>query len=41
MYLSSFSRWTLRLFTAAVLVVLYAPILYVARLLVNTAKTTA
>jgi len=41
MYLSSFSRWMLRLFTAAVLVVLYAPILYVARLSVNTAKNYA
>jgi putative spermidine/putrescine transport system permease protein len=40
-YLSSFSRWTLRLFTAAVLVVLYAPILYVARLSVNEAKNYA
>jgi putative spermidine/putrescine transport system permease protein len=41
MYLSSFSRWMLRLFTAAVLVVLYAPILYVARLSVNKAKNYA
>jgi putative spermidine/putrescine transport system permease protein len=41
MYLSSFSRWMLRLFTAAVLVVLYAPILYVARLSVNEAKNYA
>lgn len=41
MYLSSLARWTLRLFTALVLVVLYAPILYVARLSVNTARNYA
>ena len=41
MYLSSFSRWALRLFTALVLVVLYAPIAYVARLSVNTSKDYA
>ena len=41
MYLSSFSRWALRLVTAAVLVVLYAPIVYVARLSVNTSSNYA
>jgi putative spermidine/putrescine transport system permease protein len=41
MYLSSFSRWVLRVFTALVLAILYAPILYVARLSVNTAKNYA
>ena len=41
MYLSSFSRWMLRGFTALVLVVLYAPIVYVARLSVNTARNYA
>src|SRR3954470_21658216 len=41
MYLSSFSRWTLRFVTMAVLVVLYAPIVYVARLSVNKAKNYA
>jgi putative spermidine/putrescine transport system permease protein len=40
-YLSSFSRWTLRLFAALILVVLYAPIVYVARLSVNTASNYA
>jgi len=40
-YLSSFARWTLRLFAAAVLVVLYAPIVYVARLSVNRASNYA
>lgn len=41
MYLSSFSRWMLRGFTALVLVVLYAPIVYVARLSVNKAHNYA
>ena len=41
MYLSSFCRWALRTFTALVLVVLYAPIAYVARLSVNTSKDYA
>src|SRR3954452_21431479 len=41
MYLSSFSRWVLRIITAAVLVVLYAPIVYVARLSVNTSSNYA
>ncbi|MEP6623575.1 MAG: ABC transporter permease [Acidimicrobiia bacterium] len=41
MYLSSFSRWVLRAITAAVLVVLYAPIVYVARLSVNTSRNYA
>lgn len=41
MYLSSFSRWMLRGFTALVLFVLYAPIVYVARLSVNTARNYA
>jgi putative spermidine/putrescine transport system permease protein len=40
-YLSTFSRWMLRLVTALVLVVLYAPILYVARLSVNEARDYA
>jgi len=41
MYLSTFSRWTLRIVTALTLVVLYAPIAYVARLSVNTASNYA
>ena len=41
MYLSSLARWMLRGFTALVLVVLYAPIVYVARLSVNTSKNYA
>lgn len=41
MYLSSFSRWMLRGFTALVLVALYAPIAYVARLSMNTSKNYA
>ena len=41
MYLSPLSRWVLRCFTALVLVVLYAPIVYVARLSVNTSSNYA
>ena len=41
MYLSRPARWMLRGCCALVLVVLYAPILYVARLSVNTAKNYA
>src|SRR3954468_13285765 len=41
MYLSHPARFLLRAFCAVVLVVLYAPILYVARLSVNTAKNYA
>jgi putative spermidine/putrescine transport system permease protein len=41
MYLSSWARWGLRGFCGLVLVVLYFPILYVARLSVNTAKNYA
>ena len=41
MYLSVRARWVLRAFCALVLVVLYAPILYVARLSVNTATNYA
>lgn len=41
MYLSSAARWALRAFTALVLIVLYAPIVYVARLSVNTARNYA
>jgi putative spermidine/putrescine transport system permease protein len=41
MYLSSGARWSLRACCALVLVVLYAPIVYVARLSVNTGKTYA
>jgi putative spermidine/putrescine transport system permease protein len=41
MYLSRRARLMLRLFCAAVLVVLYAPIVYVARLSVNTARNFA
>lgn len=41
MYISHSMRWVLRAICAAVLVVLYAPILYVARLSVNTATNYA
>ena len=41
MYLSQAARWVLRGLCALVLVVLYAPILYVARLSVNTASNYA
>ncbi len=41
MYLSRPARWCLRIWCALVLVVLYAPIVYVARLSVNTAKNFA
>ena len=41
MYLSRRARVLLRVFTGLILVVLYAPILYVARLSVNTAKNYA
>ena len=41
MYLSRRARLFLRLWCAAVLVVLYAPILYVARLSLNTAQNFA
>ena len=41
MYLSSLARWMLRIITGLVLVVLYAPIAYVARLSVNTSKNYA
>src|SRR3954465_5845965 len=41
MYLSTFSRWMLRLVADTVLVVLYAPIVYVARLSVNEARDYA
>jgi putative spermidine/putrescine transport system permease protein len=40
-YLSLVARWTLRIFCALVLAVLYAPIVYVARLSVNTAENYA
>jgi putative spermidine/putrescine transport system permease protein len=40
-YLSQWSRWALRGFCALVLLVLYAPIAYVARLSVNTAQNYA
>lgn len=41
MYLSRATRWTLGAVTACTLLVLYAPIVYVARLSVNTAKNFA
>jgi putative spermidine/putrescine transport system permease protein len=41
MYLSRRARMALRIFTTLVLVVLYAPLLYVARLSVNTAQSYA
>jgi putative spermidine/putrescine transport system permease protein len=40
-YLSTSARWALRIVTALVLTVLYAPIAYVARLSVNTAANYA